>query len=138
MTLRKIKLTAFLHSGEIQGSPGDVVDVNEGNLKAANRLIKEKGAVSYLVDGAVTKAQLAKAEESDDDDGDDLDGADDDNSGLTDIDDAESVDALDIAPRYKAALRDAGLNTIAEAKAHADLASVAGLNAKVAKKILES
>jgi hypothetical protein len=137
MTLRKIKLTAFLHSGEIQGSPGDLVDINEGNLAAANRLIKEKGAVPHLVDGAVTKAQLAKTQESDEEDEDDLDDAD-DNSGLTDVDDAESVDALDIAPRYKAALRDAGLNTIAEAKAHPDLASVAGLNAKVAKKILES
>ncbi len=138
MTLRKIRLTAFLHSGEIQGSPGDLVDVNEGNLSAANRLIKEKGAVPHLVDGAVTKAQLAKAQESDEDDEDELDDADDDNSGLTDVDDVESVDALDIAPRYKAALRDAGLNTIADAKAHADLASVPGLNAKVAKKILES
>lgn len=138
MTLRRIKLTSFLHSGEIQGSPGDLVDVNEGNLAAANRLIKEKGAVPYLVDGSVTKAQLAKTQASDEDDEDDADESDDDNGGLTDVDDAESVDALDIAPRYKAALRDAGLNTIAEAKAHADLASVPGLNAKVAKKILES
>lgn len=138
MTLRKIKLTAFLHSGEIQGSPGDVIDVNESNLAAANRLVKEKGAVQHLVDGAVTKAQLAKGDDPDENDEDDLDDADDDNSGLTDIDDTESVDALEIAPRYKAALRDAGLNTIAEAKAHTDLANLPGLNAKVAKKILES
>ena len=124
-----IILTASLGSGKIQGEPGNRIAVTDENREAAIALFQDGGCRLVLT----PKSEQAKAEPVSEPEADTEDDSDDE--GLADLDDSSSVDDLDIAPRYKAALKEAGINTIADAKAHADLASVPGLTAKVAEKI---
>ena len=137
--LTAIRLTSFLASGVIQGSPGDIVDVTPDNQSACEKLLKEQGAIAIRITEPTKGLKPQRANnDNDHDDSDDDAGGNDDGGGLAEVDDTDGVDSLDIAPRYKQALRDAGVNTIAEVRAHADLASVAGLNKAVAAKILKS
>lgn len=125
-----IILTASLSSGKIQGEPGNQIEVTDDNREAAIELYQDRGCRLVLDPIKASEAPAVASTESESDpEGDD------NGDGLAEVDDADSVDELDIAPRYKAALKEAGINTIAEAKAHADLANVPGLNAKIAEKI---
>jgi hypothetical protein len=131
--LKSIQLTSFLYSGKIQGSLGDVIEVTAENEADCKSLLTEKGAKVHEFAGADEPPTVAGGEgsEGSEDDGEEGD----DENALVDIEGTDSVDSLEIAPRYKAALKDAGLVTVAQLKAHADLASVPGLNATIAKKL---
>lgn len=135
MKIKSIKLTGFFGSGEIQGSLGDIVEVTPENEAACRQLIKDKGAHAHLVEPTV---EPAKRDPDTVVDGDEEADGESDGDGLAEVDDSDSVDSLEIAPRYKQALKDAGVNTIADVRAHADLASIAGLNKNIAAKILNS
>lgn len=126
-----ITLTASIGAGLLKGEPGDRIEITDENREAAIALFQDGGCRLVLI----PKAEQAKAETVAEPQADTDAEGDDSDEGLADIDDSSSVDELDIAPRYKAALKEAGINTIAEAKAHADLANVPGLNAKIAEKI---
>lgn len=136
MKIKSIKLTGFFGSGAIQGSLGDIVEVTPENEEACRQLIKDKGAHAHLVEPTIQPEALKRPLKEADGDEDDEGSESDDDPGLTDIDDSDGVDTLDIAPRYKQALKDAGISTVADVKAASDLAAVPGLNKSVAAKIL--
>jgi hypothetical protein len=120
----KIVLTAWLGSGAIQGQPGDEIAVTDENRQDVAELVKDRGC-RVVYDGAPAKPVPAAGDEDSEAEGD----------GLSAVDDADSVDALEVAPRYIQALKDAGLLTIADVKAHGDLAGIPGITPAAAKKI---
>ena len=126
----KLILTSWLGSGTIQGQPGDEIAVTDENRAAAAELVKERGCrVVFDAEEAGPSGAVASV------DGVDGDSDAEDGDGLTEFHDADSVDVLDIAPRYVQALRDAGLKTIGDVKAFGDLLAVPGITAAAAKKI---
>lgn len=135
MKLKSIRLTGFFYSGAIQGSLGDIVPVTAENEAACKQLLKDKGAQVHEREAPPAES-LSRAVDNAGSDDDENEGS--DENALSDVSDEDSVDTLEIAPRYHQALKDAGLKTIADVKAHADLASVAGLNKTVAAKILKA
>lgn len=137
-TIQKIELTAFLYSGAITGEPGDIVAVDDSNRAAAEQLVKDRGARAIAV--ALAQAGPAAGVA---DSGDAAGGDDDDSDGLADglsgDDSVEALSAHKIAPRYVQALKDAGLNTIADVLQNREtLAAVAGLSPKAITAILSA
>lgn len=133
-----IVLTAFLGSGQIQGSPGDRIEVTDENRDAVKQLIEDRGCRVVYADaktsGILTTTTTTAVSENDNDN--------DTDDGLSDVlDGAEAVDVLSehkIAARYIAALKEAKLLTIADVRNCTSLAATPGLNEKVAAKILEA
>lgn len=130
--VKVIKLTAFLHGGVIIGSPGDLVEVTPENAVAVQQLLKERGAKIHVGEAPPVPLRGDGTEIDPDDDED----TDDDGKELIDVEDSDSIDSLAIPPRYKAALRDAGLLTVGQLKAAPDLAAVPGMNKKAAANVL--
>jgi hypothetical protein len=129
-----IELTASLSSGDIIGEPGNIIEIDETNREAAIALYMERGCRLLLTPEAPEPPRPSGDvdEKTDHDDADNENG-----EGLADIDDAEAVDELPIPPRYISALKDAGIKTLAEAKAHSDLSSIPGISKNIANKIAQ-
>jgi hypothetical protein len=129
-TYSKIVLTAWLHSGPIQGQPGLEVEVSDDNREAVVQLVKDRGC-RVVWDppekvGAIAAAPTPEGSEADDEaEGD----------GLSALEDSDSVDALEVPPRYIQALKDAGLNTVGAVRTAGDLSAIPSITAAAAKKI---
>lgn len=131
-----IILTASLSSGKIIGEPGNEIEVTDENREDAIALFCERGC--RLVLTPQTPEPPRPAGDADEKvDHDDADNETENGEGLSELEGSDSVDELPIPPRYIAALKDAGIKTVAEAKAHPDLSSIPGISKNIANKIAQ-
>lgn len=124
-----IRLTSYLQTADADLLPGTEIEITDENADLCKSLLANHGAVTVR-DPAENAADHS---ESDGDSGDS-----DDDPELAGLDDNSPITVLadhGIHGRYIAALTDAGLTTIAQVRAAADLSKVPGISHKAAADI---